>query len=47
MTFSYLNGEHGKPPVVNADKTDPFSSNEKFDRLSDSNNYSVELAASP
>jgi outer membrane cobalamin receptor len=46
MTFSYLNGEHGKPPVVNFDKTDPFSSNEKFDRLTDSDNYSLQLAAS-
>jgi outer membrane cobalamin receptor len=46
MTFSYLNGEHGKPPVVNFDKTDPFSNNEKFDRLSDTDNYSAQLAAS-
>ncbi len=46
LTFSYLNGEHGKPPVVNADKTDPFANNEKFDRLNDSDNYSVQLAAS-
>jgi len=46
MTFSYLNGEHGKPPVVNADKTDPFANNEKFDRLTDSKNYSLQLAAS-
>lgn len=45
LTFSYLNGEHGKPPVVNA-KVDSFANNEKFDRLSDSNNYSVQLAAS-
>ena len=46
MTLSYLGGERGKPPVDNYSKTDPFTSNLKYDRLDDSKNYSVQLAGS-
>jgi vitamin B12 transporter len=46
LTFSYLKGERGKPPVVNHDPNDPFSSPLKFERENDSRNYSVQLAAS-
>ena len=46
LTFSYLKGERGKPPVVNFDKDDSFSSSLKYEREDDSKNYSVQLAAS-
>lgn len=46
VTLSYLKGEQGKPPVVNYSKTDPFSSNLKYERETNSENTSVQLAAS-
>jgi len=46
ITLSYLKGEQGKPPVVNYDKNDPFSSNVKYERETNSENMSLQLAAS-
>lgn len=46
MTFSYLGGDRGMPPVVNYSKNDPFASGLKYERLDDSKNYSVQLAGS-
>ncbi len=46
ITLSYLKGEQGKPPVVNYDKNDPFSSNVKYERETNSENTSLQLAAS-
>jgi outer membrane cobalamin receptor len=45
LTFSYLNGNYGKPYSVIADPYDPFASTPKFDRVNDFNGYSVQLAA--
>jgi outer membrane cobalamin receptor len=46
VTLSYLKGDQGKPPVVNYDKNDPFSSNIKYERETNSENTSLQLAAS-
>jgi outer membrane cobalamin receptor len=46
VTVSYLKGDQGKPPVVNYDKNDPFSSNIKYERESNSENTSLQVAAS-
>jgi len=45
LTFSYLNGNYGKPASVVADPYDPFASTPKFGRVNDFDGYSVQLAA--
>ena len=45
-TFSYLRGEQGKPPVVNADPYDWFAKPLKFERENDAENFSTQFAAS-
>lgn len=47
MTFNFLNGSNGIPPLVNWAKNDPFSSNnEKFERTSHLKGYLTQLAFS-
>jgi vitamin B12 transporter len=41
LTFSYLNGEHGKPPVI---VNDEFAPGRKFEREDDAEEFNVQLA---
>lgn len=46
VTFNYLAGEFGKPPVTNFSAADPFTSKTKFDRTDDEKGYTAQVAIS-
>ena len=46
ITFNYLEGDNGKPPVANYDKTDPFTKSPKYERVDDLEGAFVQTAFS-
>jgi outer membrane cobalamin receptor len=45
VTFSYLNGERGKPPVIYDNKTDDFANKVKYEREDVAEEFNVQVAA--